>query len=360
MPISFKIDERLAGVVGNAAKKGERVHVIYRELLGPFDDNLMGRLDQLHNCLFGKIPGLPDPSRIRDLVIVLRNDLSGDAYVDELATKAMVKPNRAVAAGDPVYLHDISGIESIDLGLHVENDAAVVVVRSFLWKRSLFFDFGPLLEEAGPRDYPLEQALAQQLLLLFGLPAPQPLFGAGQKRVDAMRLAIQELEELLSERCDDEARYQELLQRNPWMLGASYKAVTRHIKMDDHNIPDFTALRAYDECNDIVELKQPFLSLFRADGNFAAPFNDSWNQAERYLDFCSRQRAYLLDEKGLKFDNPRCVLLLGRTVNSAEMKSIRTKESMNPLISVITYDQLLEQARHVLALVGSAQDRIVP
>lgn len=360
MPLSFKIEERLAGFVAAAAKKGEKVSVIYRELLGPSDIDLNARLDQLHSCLFSKIPGLPEPSRIGDLVVVLRNDLSGHAYVDELETKAMIKPNRVVSKGESVYLHDISHIESVHLGLEVANDSAVVVVRSFLWKRSLFFDFGPILPDAGLRDYPLEQALAQQMLLLFGLPAPQPMFITGQTRIDAMRNAIQELDDLLSAKCDDESKYQELLQRNPWILGASYSEVNRHVKLNDENVPDFTAIRAYDGCNDVIELKQPFLSLFRQDGSFAASFNDSWNQAERYLDFCNQQRTYLLHEKQIKFENPRCLLLLGFNVNSMGIKCIKTKESMNRLISVVTYDQLLDQARHVLKLVGSAGDRVIP
>ena len=359
MPLPFKIDERLVGFSASAAKKGEEISIIYRELLGPSDIDLLGRLDHLHSSLFSKIQGLPDPPKIANLVVVLRSDLSGEAYVDELETKAMVRPKRFVSKGDPVYLHDISDIDSVDLGLDVPPECAVVVVRSFLWKRSLFFDFGPLVDGAGPRDYPLGKALAQQMLLLFGLPAPQPLFDSGQKRIDAMRAAISELEEMLAQKCNDESKYQELLQRNPWMLGASYKVVTRHAKMDDKNIPDFTALRAYDECNDIVELKQPFLQLFRDDGSLAAAFNDSWNQAERYLEFCSRQRAYLHDQKDLRFENPRCILLMGCAVDSVGMKGIRTKESMNRLINVLTYDQLLEQARHVLRLVNSAGEKVI-
>jgi hypothetical protein len=130
--------------------------------------------------------------------------------------------------------------------------------------------------------------------------------------------------------------------------------------VDDKNIPDFTALRAYDQCHDIVELKQPFLALFRADGSFSAEFNDSWNQAERYLDFCQRQRAYLLDQKELRFENPRCLLLTGNDLTSTEIRSIRSKEGFNPLITVLTYDQLFEQARHILNLVATAGDRISP
>jgi hypothetical protein len=229
-----------------------------------------------------------------------------------------------VAAGEAVYLHDISDIQSVSIGIDVPKESAIVVVSSFLWKRSLFYDFGPLLHEAVPRDYELENALAQQQLLLYGLTAPQPEFKSGSSRLKGMENAIKELEALLAEECEIESQYQELLERHPWMLDASY-CLSRHIKMDDKNIPDFTALRAYDKCHDIIELKQPFLSLFKADGTFAADFNDSWNQCERYLDFCHKQRSYLKEEKSLRFENPRCILLMGLNITTENLKNIRQK-----------------------------------
>ncbi|HEX9707983.1 MAG TPA: Shedu anti-phage system protein SduA domain-containing protein, partial [Steroidobacteraceae bacterium] len=119
------------------------------------------------------------------------------------------------------------------------------------------------------------------------------------------------LERLLGERCESESRYQELLAEHPWTLGRPYAAVVRHHAFDDSSIPDFTAVRCYDECHDIIELKQPFLQLFKATGDFAAGFNDAWNQAEGYLTFSSRNRSYLLQEKGLRFEDPKCLLICG-------------------------------------------------
>ena len=362
MAISFHLEERLAGFVGNTAKKGEQVSVIFRELLGPTNPELAQRFEELQNCLFSKIPGFPDPPKIGQLVIVIDRDLNGRAHVDDFKIVAKVKPTQDVTIkkGDPVFVKDIADIDSVDFGISIPEDCAVVVVRSFRWKRSLFFDFGPLLNDVRPRDYAIEKALAQQELVLLGLPTAQPPFGAGQTRVDTMRAAIARLNELLDQECQVESEYQGLLEQNPWMLGASYSAFVRHKKMDDRNIPDFTALRAYDQCHDIVELKQPFLSLFREDGNFTAEFNESWNQAERYLDFCHRERAYLLDQKDLRFENPRCVLLMGNNPSTSQMRSLRTKQAMNPLIVVLTYDQVLDQARHIFELVATAGDQLSP
>jgi hypothetical protein len=70
------------------------------------------------------------------------------------------------------------------------------------------------------------------------------------------------------------------------MLGMSYRAFIRHQKMDDSNIPDFTALRAYDECHNIVEMKQPCLKLFvsmasleQLSATHGITQSDIWNSA---------------------------------------------------------------------------------
>lgn len=110
----------------------------------------------------------------------------------------------------------------------------------------------------------------------------------------------------------------------------------------------------------MVELKQPFLRLFRADGHFNSDFNDAWNQAERYLDFCQRQRTYLLDQKQLRFENPRCILLIGHNLSVPESSAVRAKESASRLITVITYGQLYRQARHFFEVVVTLEDRTYP
>ena len=360
MPIEFQLEERLAGFAAMSVREGEQVAIVFRELLGPHDSQLTDRLEKLHASLFSKITHLPPPSHINDLIVVVNQDLSGMAYINELPLTANVKVARAVEAGQTIFVKDIEGIESVKLGVDVPDDAAVVVVHSADWKRSLFYDFGPLHDNFEGRTYDLEKALGQQYTLLLGLPAQAAEIVTGQARLEGMKQSLNQLVDLLSNQCDDESAYQELLSSAPWMLGASYSAIVRHQQLDDANIPDFTALRAYDQCHDIVELKQPFLRLFRKDGSFTAAFNDAWNQAERYLDFCQRQRVYLRDEKQLRFENPRCILLVGHDLSVPESDAVRAKESASRLITVMTYDQLYRHARHFFEVVFSIEDRTYP
>lgn len=362
MPITFTLTERLAGYAAATAAAGEKVPICYRELIGPDDAGHLNRqLENLQNSLFAKVPGLPLPSLIDHLLIVIRPNLDCTAYVNELKIVAKVQTSRAVEKGAVVYVGDISDVTSVDLGVEVPPDCGVAFVRSSGWKRSLFFDFGPLHADLGPRQYPVEQALAQQALALLGLASGTPTEAQnGQTRLQGMIAGLEALRGLLAEQCEVEARYQELLEQHPWMLGGMHSEVTRHRAYDDRSIPDFTAERCYDHCHDIIELKQPFLKLFRKDAGFTASFNDAWNQAERYLAFATQQRSYLREEKELRFENPRCLLILGYQLSPHELREVRKKESFGRAISIFTYDHVMETATHIVHLASTAHQRLVP
>jgi len=152
---------------------------------------------------------------------------------------------------------------------------------------------------------------------------------------------IRELKELIETHENSEARYQELIEKYPWVLGVQYSVIQRHTKFDDKNIPDFTGFRVRDGYRDIFELKPPFMKVCREDGNFTSDFNEAWNQAERYLDFAREEKDYLR-RKGMLFDNPKCYLVLGWNLSDEEIKKIRTKERTTPSIEFLTYNDLID------------------
>ena len=353
MPTEFTLAEKLVGFALHTGTANEQALIQYGALVPPSDaDRVQQVLEGLQGSLFSRIPGFPDPSQVRHVVVVVRQDLSATAYVNELKVLAQCKVTRAVTAGEPVFTKDISEVRELSLGIDVPDDAAVVVVTSIGWRRSVYFDFGPFTEERA-RIGPLSQILARQMLTLFGLEpaATRP----SRTRVDAMADGFQTLQRLLRERCEDEAQYQELLAAHPWMLGGTYVEVTRH-KEHGHdaigrrNIPDFTATRSADRAHDIIELKQPFLNCFRQDGTLSAEFNDSWNQAERYLIGAREDRDYLQRHLGLRFENPKCLLIIGHEWIDTEMRVVRQKESVNLSINVLRWDQLVAQATQILSL----------
>lgn len=360
MSTTFKLDQPPFGYFASSAAAGEPVAVCFRELIGPDDGtHLLRQLENLQTSLFDKIPSFPLPSHVDHLLVVIRPDLTCTAYVNELKILMQVRTTGPVEAGVPAYVDEISDVMSVHIGVTIPANCGFVIVRSMGWRRSLFFDFGPLNRKCGDREYSIEQALAQQALLLLGL-FPGTSDEQHLTRLKQMEVGLAELEQLLSTNCETEASYQDLLHRHPWMLGGQYSEVLRHQPFDDANIPDFTGVRCYDKCHDIIELKQPFLKLFKQDGGYSAAFNDAWNQSERYLSLATEQRSYLLDEKQLRFENPRCLLLLGYGLSDAEMRQIRNKEKFGRAISVLTYDHLVRTATHIVELVKTAHERPVP
>jgi hypothetical protein len=360
MRIDFKLEQRLGGFVATSRDAQGGVWVCQRELIGPEDPQLTDRLEKLHDVLFSKIPGLPMPSQIDHIVVTIAQDLSATAFVNELRPRANIKVNRSVKAGEGVYVRDIDDIAAVELGIDVPAESAVIVVRSFRWRRSLFFDVTPLSPDKPARDHSLDATLAQQMLLLLGIPIGVPRNGDSLTRAEHMAEGVARLEQLLRERCEEEGKYQALLAQHPWMLGQPYSKVVRHQAFDDSSIPDFTAVRCYDDCHDIIELKQPFVTLFKGSGQFGAGFNDAWNQAEGYLNYVIRNRSYLLQEKSLRFEDPKCLLICGQALSSDELGKMREKASLSRAIVVLTYDQLLGIARHVVELVRTAGDRQLP
>ncbi|MCH8261429.1 MAG: DUF4263 domain-containing protein [Proteobacteria bacterium] len=362
MPIEFKLKERPAGISLSFAVKEELVKVMTTELIGPLDSNLLvTRLEQMNTMVFEQIPNLPSPSLIDNLLILINYDLSSIAYINELEIKARIKINRDVEKGEPIYQKDIDDIDSVDLGVEIPESVGVIVVRSLGWKKSLFYDFGPLHSDKEPRSFLIDQVLAKQALLLLGMESlvydPDEI-RAGEDKVTIMSDGFKRLNQYIESKCSEESKYQELLHEHPWMLGGHYKTIDRHTNLDDENIPDFTAVRCHDNFRDIIEIKQPFLSCFKKKDNFSSSFNDAWNQAERYLSFVHRQRNYLNDEKGLSFENPKCILILGNNLTQNQLKMIREKESVTKSVVVYTYDHIQRTACHILNLVASSREKM--
>ncbi|KAM3092723.1 Shedu anti-phage system protein SduA domain-containing protein [Phormidesmis sp. 146-12] len=156
-----------------------------------------------------------------------------------------------------------------------------------------------------------------------------------------LQQAVAELTQLLTQKEERESQYQHFLERYPWSFGAQYGSINSHRAFNDENIPDFSGVRIRDGARDIIEIKNPFLKLFRADGGFTSDFYDSWNQVERYLDFARRDADYLRRQKGLRFENPHCYLIAGYDLSNEQIEMLRAKERMNPAITIFTYNDLL-------------------
>ena len=170
------------------------------------------------------------------------------------------------------------------------------------------------------------------------------------KDLTDLQRPLSELEQLVETDEREERKYQELIQAAPWLLGLDYSRIDRHTALDDRNIPDFTGVRAKDGKRDIIEIKTPGLAIFKQDGEFHSEFHQTWDQAERYLNFSIQERDYLA-RKFLSFDNPRCIIIAGRRAPPAWMDKLMAKLRLQPALWVFTYDDLLSYARHTVQFI---------
>lgn len=360
MRIEFTLRQRIVGVCEKTAEGPGFVSVITSESLTSHDGAILTwRLEELQRCVFADIPDLPPPSMIDNLLVIIGPDLAAVAYVNELRPRALMKANRPISAGETVLVQDIADISSFDLGVEIPDDAAFILVRSFGWRKSLFYDLRPLDPSASRRAMDIPSTLARQALTMYQRPfldMEAEAATAQKQSTTAQELTASEglarLNKLLSEHCGDERQYQELFQAHPWIFGGYYNQLLRHSKFNDEHIPDFTATRHQDACHDIIELKHPFLPCFRQSGGFSSEFNDAWNQAERYLLFARNNADYLRREKMLRFENPRCLLIMGYRFTQEQLRAIRDKETLNMAISVLSYDQLAAMAHALVSFVS--------
>lgn len=171
------------------------------------------------------------------------------------------------------------------------------------------------------------------------------------KQLSDLDEPIRELQELLDTENNDESKYQEWLQKYPWILGINYDLVERHKKLDDENIPDFTGRKVHDNTRDIIEIKPPFAKLFKKDGNFSNEFLTDWSQTKRYINFASENKGYLLREKGLIFENPKGYLIMGYNLSKEERRRLSIEERLTPTANIFTYNELLDYAAHTVNFV---------
>ena len=230
MKIGFQLVNRLAGFAAETIGPNETGQVIVFESLTSLDGALLTcRLEALHSCLFGYIPNLQGPFAIDNLLIVIRHDLSATAYINELQPQALICPRGPITVGQKIFANDILEISSLDLGIPIPQDCGFVLVRSFGWRRSLLYDFGPLGIPPIIRAYDLEQVLAKQAfkLLTGKFNVESPLFPETVESPNQMNEGLDRLVALLDAHCEQEAQYQELLESNAWFLYGQYRQILR-------------------------------------------------------------------------------------------------------------------------------------
>jgi hypothetical protein len=175
--------------------------------------------------------------------------------------------------------------------------------------------------------------------------------------------AVDEFEGMLVENLT-EGRWQKWFEENDWVLGSEFVQILEERPIDVENIADYL-MEAYDGFLDLVEIKRPegklrFWADARDHGNLV-PHTElvkAITQASRYIFEVEREaNSQKFSERvGVRVVKPRCVLIYGRSDewNEAEREAYRVLNAGYSNLTIMTFDQVLERARRILALTAEA------
>ena len=154
-----------AGYVAESKKTtepGEKIRVSTRGFASTADGNMFVRLlEQFLTEILSKLPHEHRPSQVDTLLAIISPTGTAHVYVNEVNAIMTTRVSRAVKAGQPVSMDDISDIQQLEFDkIEIPKDAGMLLVFSVGWRRGLYYDFTPLAgKEKQPRKYDLAKVL---------------------------------------------------------------------------------------------------------------------------------------------------------------------------------------------------------
>jgi len=159
---------------------------------------------------------------------------------------------------------------------------------------------------------------------------------------------------------EGEAHFQNLFTKNKWIFGPSYEEVIPKRKADTKNQPDFV-LKRYDGFSDIMEIESPSKKLFTKKDKSgksqptsllmqaitqAMDYIESYNQAYKDLFYEDTQTGIA---NPIHSYYPRGFVVIGTDKNT-DRKKLRQLNNFLHNISVMTYDEFLNQSKKMLEM----------
>lgn len=175
-------------------------------------------------------------------------------------------------------------------------------------------------------------------------------------RLREMSLALDELEGMLGGDDQLEASYQTWCKAHGWVFGTSYLDPAQLRRVGIHDDVDFLVGSSLNGFYDIVELKRPDHDVLKIDRSrrsyyFSTEVSKAIGQCHRYLDLLQGDFDAAGDHPEIQAHHPRATIVVGRDLQLADA-GVRALHGLNARlhgITVITYDQLVRQARRLLA-----------
>ena len=204
----------------------------------------------------------------------------------------------------------------------------------------------PLLGEA---HWKPEFAAAWAELDLLSAIAQRNSIEAALSRLDGRaaarkRLAetIEELKRLLE---GPEEPAHQFLKTHPELLCATYDAAWSKFPFGSH-VSDFVFREPHNDYL-LVEIEAPYRELFRRDGQQRVALTHAIDQINDWVQHVHENRSVVEAELTGISATPRKLVVIGRSAALTEgnRRKIRTMQTQDPKLAVLTYDDVIERAR---------------
>ena len=175
--------------------------------------------------------------------------------------------------------------------------------------------------------------------------------------------AVQEFEDMLDSD-EVEVEWQDWFKKNDWVLKSDCVRILDERSIDVGSIADYL-VEGYDGFLDIIEIKRPegtlrFWHAVRDHGNLipSADLVKAITQCQNYLYEIEREMnsRKFAERMGVAVVKPRSILIFGRSCawGDDEREAFRILNRSYSSLTIMTYDQVLERARKIIAVQPAA------
>jgi Domain of unknown function (DUF4263) len=190
---------------------------------------------------------------------------------------------------------------------------------------------------------------ADLLLMREALAAEMASLSGARRVVVGIRQAIGELESLLSSSARNENSIQRCLTANPLLFGPEYLRIIPKHRLGSEFEMDY-ALERHSGLVDLVEIESSSLALFNKKGDPSSHLVHAEHQVIDWLHWIEVNNPYA--RRGLPgLANPMGFVVIGRshTLREVDAERLHRRNAiLQPRLTILTYDQLLERARQIL------------
>lgn len=167
------------------------------------------------------------------------------------------------------------------------------------------------------------------------------------------------LKGLIQSSDSSETKYQNHLQKHPWIFGSEYSEILDRRKWTRDDSLDFMLRRTVDNYLEIIEIKTPAaMPLFNYDKSHdsyhaSAKLSQVMGQVYRYIEEVERNRDSIIAQDKIDPLKIRARIIIGVDGSETEQAALRTMNSHLHRVEVITFDQLLRVAKRTLDIFES-------